>query len=250
MVNYVGNKGGQGIKEQLFNFVPKSERYFSLFYGMGGFENLPEFKNVNWIISEKNPKLQSLAAASNHETYSDYRSIAEKYNFTSADFIFCDPPYLHSTRRNGKTYYKFEWDVYEHKEFLDYISGCSAKVLITHPSCSLYDNCLEAWYKHEFRYMSRQGWFEDCIWTNFIPGYVELHTYNYLGQCRTERQQIKRQRANFLSKFNSLPFHQKMAIFNELNLSVWQSSSWVASLPKYRVKLEDSHFPTTAHLRR
>jgi site-specific DNA-adenine methylase len=225
MNNYVGNKGGQGIKEQLFNFVPKSERYFSLFYGMGGFENLPEFKNVNWIISEKDPELLSLASARYHDTYSDYKSIVEKYNFTSADFIFCDPPYLHSTRRNGRAYYKFEWDVYEHKEFLDYISVCGAKVLITHPSCSLYDNCLETWYKHEFRYMSRQGWFEDCIWTNFMPGYVELHDYNYLGQCRTERQQIKRQRANFVSKFNSLPYHQKIAIFKELNLSVWQSLS-------------------------
>jgi site-specific DNA-adenine methylase len=225
MANYVGNKGGQGIKEQLFNFVPKSERYFSLFYGMGGFENLPEFKKVNWVISEKNQEMQLLAAASGHVTFADYRSLVERYDFTSGDFIFCDPPYLHSTRRNGRSYYKFEFDRVDHAEFLDYIRSCSGKVLITHPMCAIYDNYLKGWYKHEFRYMSRQGWFRDCIWTNFIPGFAELHTYNYLGQCRTERQQIKRRRANFVSRFNSLPFHQKMAIFKELNLSVWQSSN-------------------------
>lgn len=218
ITNYPGNKGGQGIRETLFNYTPACKRYFSLFFGSGGFELRPEFKNIPWIIAEKNPKLQSIATSKDLVTFSDYRDLVANYNFTSDDFIFCDPPYIFETRKNSRRYYKNEFTIHDHEAFLNYIVPSKAKVLITHPKHKLYSTALAVWNCYTLRYMSRAGWFNDAIWCNYTPENVVLFNYNFLGNDRTTRQMIKRKRQNIIRKINALPFHEKMAIFKQLNL--------------------------------
>lgn len=216
--NYIGNKGGQGLKEQIFNVFPKANRFFSLFYGGGGFENLKEFKGVKWIVAEKDDIMQLKAATTAAVVFNCYKDLVEKNCFTSADVIFADPPYIFETRLNNTRYYKHEFDMPGHVEFLNYISCTPGKVVITHPYHILYKAKLKGWHFTEFNYMSRGGWFFDGIWTNYIPESVELFTYNYLGNDRTTRQQIKRSIANTVRKIQELPYHQKMAIFKQLKL--------------------------------
>lgn len=214
----MGNKGGQGIKEPLLNCVPIANRYFSLFYGQGGFENLPDFKNIKWSCSEKCQGLQSFSTMQASIVENDYKSLIDKNNCTSDDFVFADPPYMLSTRRSGKRYYKHEFSTENHIEFLSYASGSPAMWLITHPPCALYNRLLQSWLKIPMGYQTRNGYFEDCIWLNFNPKLVELVTYKYLGNNFIERQQIKRKRANLVKKFKALTFHEQQAILQELDL--------------------------------
>lgn len=216
MNNYTGNKGGQTIKPILANLIPSSRRYFSLFLGGGGLENSKEFVECNWIVSEKNPDLQLKAATSAAVVFSDYKDLIENFNFTSEDFIFCDPPYLLEKRKSGRSYYKHEFSFPEHVVFLNCIRSLKANILITHPECDLYDSMLKGWFKIPFSYMTRKGWFNDCVYLNYLHCSVELVTYKYLGNDRTTRQQIKRKRKNFISKFEKLHFHEQRAIVNDM----------------------------------
>ena len=216
MSKYVGNKGGQGIREKLINFLPLSSRYFSLFYGHGGFENCPLTKGINWICSEKNPHFKVFSTPTAAIDYFDYLDLVADFNFTSADFIFADPPYLHTTRRNSRNYYKHEFQNSDHIVFLTSMISLKAQILITHPECDLYNKILSTWRKHPFRYMSRNGWFNDCLWTNFDSKITPLYNYSSLGNNSMHRQQIKRKRLNFISKFKNLTFHEQQAIMQRI----------------------------------
>ena len=215
--NYVGFKGGQTILPKLMSHVPDSKRYFSFFFGSGGLELSQSFNDTSWIIAEKDQALRLKASTMDHVVYNDYQDIVANFDFTSDDFVFCDPPYLLNTRKSGRKYYKNEFNLEDHKKFLNIIKNCKAKVMITHPFCDLYDSFLTDWYKIDFTYMSQSGWFEDGIYLNYLSCSVALKSYKYLGCDRTERQMIKRKRENFCKKFESLSYHEKLAFLKQIN---------------------------------
>ena len=217
MANYVGNKGGQGIREFLINYFPKSERYFSLFYGAGGFENCSLTNGSEWVCSEINPANKIYETETAVIVYSNYKNLLTDNEFTQNDFVFSDPPYLLRLRLSQKKYYKFEFDIPDHIEFLDYASGIKAKHLITHPKCDLYDSMLPDYECIEFSYQTRGGEFNDAIYINYSPEAIELFNYNGLGKNFTHRQQIKRKRKNLIKKVKAWPVHDREAFFRELN---------------------------------
>lgn len=216
-LNYPGAKGGQGIRAFLLNYIPISRRYFSLFYGKGSFENLKVFENIQWICSEKNQDLQSFSTATAKVVYFDYKKLVDDFNFTSDDFIFCDPPYMLSTRTSGRSYYKHEFTDEMHIDFLETMRMLKCRILITHPKCAMYDEMLNSWNCIEFSYQTRAGLFNDAVYFNYDVRNLPLITYDFLGANRTERQQIKRQRANFVKKMKSLSFHERQSILNALD---------------------------------
>ena len=216
MKNYPGNKGGQGIREFLVNYIPKSNRYFSLFYGGGGFENCKYMKTITWTCAEINPDNTKYETDTAVITFSDYRYLIAKINFTQDDFVFADPPYLFSTRLSGKKIYKYEFTKPQHIEVLNYISSLNSKILITHPKNALYDRLLPNFNCIEFEYMTHGGWFKDAIYFNYSTADIELVNYATLGENFTERQQIKRKRKSMINKIEKLPILQQKALIAEL----------------------------------
>lgn len=213
---YVGNKNFGGVLHEIINRIPKSSRYFSLFYGAGGIENSEYTSEAFFICAEKNPeniKYQKELCSSIE--YNCYTDLIEDNVFKISDFIFSDPPYMFSTRTSGRKYYKYEFSDTDHFRFLSYIRDIKAKCMITHPECDLYDSELSKWIKHPIKYMTHSGIFNDCIWTNYELGSIELLNYSLLGENFTDRQRIKRQRAGIVKKFKNLPFHVRMAIIEE-----------------------------------
>ncbi|MBP0902403.1 DNA adenine methylase [Mariniflexile gromovii] len=214
MKKYIGNKNVPGVIEFLINRVPKSERYFSFFTGGAGLENSVYTRDVYFTCSEKDKSLHGI-----HKGfyYNDYRSVIEDNVFTSADFIFCDPPYLLKTRKSKKKLYKYDWETPEHIEFLNYIMGLKKpRIMITHPKCELYDQQLKDWSIEEFEYMTRSGIFKDGLYTNYNAADIELITYECLGDNFIERQAIKRQRKNIVNKFKNMDCKKRHAIIEEL----------------------------------
>ena len=214
--NYIGNKGGQTILPVLANLIPQSKRYFSFFLGGGGLEFSKDFKHLNWVVSDKALQSQLHASSMAKAVYKSYEALVAENKFTSDDFIFCDPPYLFSTRLSQKQYYIHEFNETDHVQFLLTIIALDSKILITHPQCELYDRYLNGWEKLNFGYQTRGGWFEDCIYVNYDWRNLPLVTYNYLGGNRTTRQQIKRKRQSLVSKFNQLSYHEQQAFLAEI----------------------------------
>ncbi|MDD7885756.1 hypothetical protein [Flavivirga sp. 57AJ16] len=214
-MKYTGNKNIPGVIEFLINRLPKSERYFSLFMGGAGLENSVYTQDITFYCSEKD-KEQWKNKGKNFVIWECYRSLIEDNVFTSEDFIFADPPYMISTRRSKKKIYKNEFTVPDHIEFLNYMISSTAKIMITHPRCDLYDEKLKDWSIEEFKYMTRGGIFHDALYTNYNPADIELMNYKCLGNDFTERQAIKRQRHNIIKKFKKMNKHKKEAIIIEL----------------------------------
>lgn len=202
---YIGNKDFSNVIHFLVNRLPKSERYFSLFYGAGGLEKSIYTAAAHFVCSEKNPDCKK------HETsmmatieYSDYKDLLEENVFTRSDFVFVDPPYMFSTRRAARKYYKFEFNENDHIELLNYMVPMSCRIMITHPECDLYNEYLKGWKRVDLKYMTRKGWFTDSVYMNYEPSNIELLNYDCLGKDFTDRQRIKRQRKNIINKFKSL----------------------------------------------
>jgi len=71
-------------------------------------------------------------------------------NVDSPDtFIFCDPPYLPKTRRNGG--FKVEMTEEDHKRFLALCISLSGKILICGYPNDLYDEVLRSWQTREWQ---------------------------------------------------------------------------------------------------
>lgn len=217
MGGYPGNKDFSNVIHFLVNRLPKSKRYFSLFYGAGGLEQSIYTRDAKFICAEINPdnkKFENSPLATIE--YSDYKDLIEDNVFTSEDFVFADPPYIFSTRSTGKKYYKYEFTIPEHIEFLNYMISLPCKIMITHPEHDLYNKMLLGWRREDLNYMTRNGWFKDSIWMNYDPGAIELLNYECLGRDFTDRQRIKRQRKNVIQKFKAFDPHIRNAIVKEL----------------------------------
>ncbi len=63
-------------------------------------------------------------------------------------FIYCDPPYLDSTRTALNTY-KHEMSNKEHIEFLQTVNKSKAKILISGYESLLYNYNLKDWNRYE-----------------------------------------------------------------------------------------------------
>jgi site-specific DNA-adenine methylase len=205
MNNYIGNKDFSNVIHFLVNRLPKSKNYYSLFYGSGGLEKSIYTADAKFICAERNPDCKK------HETsmtatieYLDYKDLIEENVFTPDDFVFADPPYMFSTRRAGKKYYKFEFNLEDHKGFLRRMLSLPCRVMITHPECDLYNEYLKGWKRVDLKYMTQQGWFTDSVYMNYEPENIELLNYDCLGKDFTDRQRIKRQRKNIINKFKNL----------------------------------------------
>ncbi|HEY4153742.1 MAG TPA: hypothetical protein VGM38_10525, partial [Pseudolysinimonas sp.] len=136
--------------------------------------------------------------------------------FSKETFIYADPPYLKEVRRDKRNLYKVEWDVEDHEYFLNWVREREELIMITHPVCALYEEALPLWNRIEYKYKTRVGMLDDCIWINYeVP--IRLHDYSYAGSDRTERQRIKRKIGRVISKLATLPGIERNAVMDAID---------------------------------
>ena len=83
--------------------------------------------------------------------------------------FYCDPPYVHSTRGDTKSY-GFEMDISQHTELADALRQCLGKAAISGYRCDLMDDLYRDWHRHDAPVkcchsvkQSRQ----EALWTNY-----------------------------------------------------------------------------------
>lgn len=85
--------------------------------------------------------------------------------------IYCDPPYVLSSRSSGKRQYKHEMTNRDHEELLAVLKVHKGPVLISGYRSELYDLELVGWYQEYTTatdQLSRRR--EEVLWMNFDPG--------------------------------------------------------------------------------
>jgi DNA adenine methylase len=125
--------------------------------------------------------------------------------------VYCDPPYLRSTRATKSDLYKFEMTDAQHRELLHVLKALPCRVIISGYSSTLYAKELKGWNATAFQAATRGKPAAEWVWFNYDKP-VELHDYRYLGDDFREREQIKRMQRRWVAKLGAMPILKRQAL--------------------------------------
>ena len=136
------------------------------------------------------------------------------YPFTGAELVYCDPPYLLSTRSSGQLY-AHEMTDPEHRELLSTIKRLPCLVMISGYRSELYAEALKGWNSLHFEAMTRGGLATEWLWYNFDRP-MALHDYRYLGADRRDREQLKRKKQRWTGALERMPALERQVLLCSL----------------------------------
>jgi DNA adenine methylase len=125
--------------------------------------------------------------------------------------IYCDPPYLHSTR-GRRDLYQFEMRDDQHRDLLSLIRELPCMVMISGYSSPMYAKALKGWNAASFQTGTRGGRpAAEWVWYNY-PRPVALHDYRFLGKDFREREKFKRRRQRLTARLQRMPTLERQAL--------------------------------------
>lgn len=224
-MRYPGGKNGGGAYQTVINQIPPHRVYIEPFLGSGAVmrHKRPALINIGLDI---NPEVvAAFGCASGVVDTSGFNRRQPKielatvdaleylasYKFAGDEFLYCDPPYLLSTRSRKQIYLR-ELSDSDHKRLLELLKSIPAAVAIAGYWSKLYARELRRWRFITYESMTRGGRkATEYLWMNY-PEPTALHDYRYLGSDRTERQRIKRKCARWEGKLERMPLLERQAL--------------------------------------
>lgn len=216
-MSYPGGKGGAGVYQQIINLMPPHTKYVEPFLGMGA------------IMRRKKPAFQSFGVDSdifvigewaNHsipglivECCDGIRYLKKEAEVSRHTLVYCDPPYLRSTRSSKGALYRHQMTDEEHVQLLGVLVHLPCMVMISGYDNPLYASMLGKWNREDFQAVTRGGSMRtESVWFNF-PKPVALHDYRYVGNDFREREKFKRRHNTWKRKLARMTEQEKMAMF-------------------------------------
>jgi len=135
----------------------------------------------------------------------------KRYRFTGSELVYCDPPYVRSTRTPRRLYQHEMTDV-DHRRLLRVLQELKCRVIVSGYWSAMYATALADWNTTTFQAMTRGGRpATEWLWYNF-PRPLELHDYRYLGNNFRERERIKRKTLRWTRRLERMPELEKRAL--------------------------------------
>jgi DNA adenine methylase len=190
-MRYPGGKGK--LYQRIISLLPPHETYLETHLGGGAVlrHKKPAPKSVaidldpvvirHW--KQTSPALASYFVA-------DAIDFLSQWPFTGDEVLYCDPPYLPSTRLRNRVY-RYDYQEADHLRLLKLLSSLPCRVVISGYPSSLYDAQLTSWNTETFSAKTHTGLRTEKLWFNFPPP-MRLHDCRYLGADFRERETIKR----------------------------------------------------------
>lgn len=236
-MRYPGGKAGSGVYQRIINQMPPHEYYVEPFLGGGAVMRLKRPARFNLGVDLDGAVLQRAAnlvragewistRASSGGCGVDARAwewvnvdaieFLGRFDPASRALVYCDPPYLMSTRSSQRRMYRHELERPGHIALLDVLVRLPCMVMVSGYWSGLYHDRLSSWRLVQYRTMTRGGRRADeCLWCNF-PEPTALHDYRYLGRDFRERERIARKRARWLARLSKLPVLERAALVSAL----------------------------------
>lgn len=146
---------------------------------------MESFTPISRTRTRRNMNEQVSAWLSSIEGLPDVHSRLKRILITGRDFEqsiisndedktlhYCDPPYLHSTRKSTKVY-KYEMTEQDHVRMLDTLKSCKGKVMLSGYMNDLYAKILSSWNAELFKLPNnsasgeKKRIMEEVVWYNF-----------------------------------------------------------------------------------
>ncbi len=225
-MTYPGGKGG--VFQKIINLIPPHRVYIETHLGGGSvFRNKrPAEINIGVDIDRDLIKSWFRDPLSPKEMFND-RSFTVKeddavsflkgfyFSEPKQTFVYCDPPYLHSTRKDKKIY-RYEYTDSQHEELLKTIKALPCMVMISGYYSEMYMDELSGWNYKSFQVMTRHGLATEYVWMNYSEP-VKLHDYSFIGKDFRERERIKKKVGRWVRKLKNLPILERQAIITAVN---------------------------------
>jgi len=129
--------------------------------------------------------------------------------------VYCDPPYLRTTRRDARPLYRYEYTEAQHVQLLEALLALPCYVMVSGYPSPLYDEALIEWRRIEYTTQTRSGPAREVLWLNFVQT-PALHDYSYLGEDYRERERIRKKQARWERNFSAMTAQERAALINIL----------------------------------
>lgn len=202
-MRYPGGKGKS--YQRIINLLPPHTTYIETHLGGGA------------VLQHKKPSPNSIAIDRDPEVIEYWRRNLPSFasyiqtdaleflitnRFSGDEVVYCDPPYLPSTRRRGRVY-KYDYDKRDHERLLEVLRQLPCRILISGYPSRLYDAQLREWTTYTFSAQSHTGVRLEKLWFNFDPP-KRLHDSRYLGNDFRQRQTFRRRMDRLRRRISSL----------------------------------------------
>ncbi len=220
MPSYTGGKGGAGVAQTIINQIPPHRVYIEPFLGAGA------------VLRAKRPAEQTIGIERDGDVLrerwrgdeipgltlveGDGLAYLASYPWAGGEVVYCDPPYLLSTRRTQRNYYACELKSEpEHLALLGVLQTIPAPVLISGYASELYSRVLAGWRMISFTSQTRGGPAVECLWCNYAEP-AALHDYSYLGENFREREKLTRRRRRWRARLARMSLLERRALLAAL----------------------------------
>lgn len=209
---YFGSKATSGLCQPIIALMPPHDTYIESHLGGGAImrRKPPALRNIGIDLNER-----TLGKFECHYPVERVHGCAHRFltdfEYRGRELIYCDPPYLHSTR-SGERRYGFEYEEGDHLELLQLLKTLPCQVILSGYPSALYDECLRGWQSLELQVMNQGGVRTEKVWFNFSCDRV--HWARYAGKDHTERQCIKRKAENWGRRYQALPAGERLAVLS------------------------------------
>lgn len=223
---YPGGKNGSGTYQKIINLMPPHYTYVEAFLGGGAIMRAKKPAQINIGIDADRAVVQRWRldppAGVSHLSVLQADAVGwlddQRADLDQSALVYCDPPYLMSTRASQRKFYEVEMaEEHEHQALLDVLLGLRCMVMISGYWSELYAERLAGWRVYTYKAMTRGGRLADeYVWMNF-PEPFRLHDYRYLGDTYREREVIKRQKERWLERLRKMSPKKRAAMLSALD---------------------------------
>lgn len=169
-----------------------------------------------WLAARQGPPLSREMVGADGAHFRFLCIDAIKYlksaNWQGSEFIYSDPPYLFSTRKQQTPIYRNEYTEADHVALLETLRGLPCNVMISGYQSDLYDRYLPGWRKSTTRTITRGGTpAVEVIWMNYDPP-TRLHDYRFLGTDYRERERIRKRKRRWAASWAKMERLERLAV--------------------------------------
>ena len=209
-MGYFGSKATAGLCQAIISMQPPHRVYIESHLGGGAImkRKAPALRNIGIDLDGR--ALESFECEYPVElVHGCAHEFLDSFPYLGRELVYCDPPYLHQTRRSDFRY-RHDYEESDHVALLELLTKLPCDVMLSgHPS-ALYERHLAGWRRLEMQVTTQGHVRTEVIWFNFEPDRV--HWASCAGRNFTHRQTVKRKAASWARRYQAMPPGERLAV--------------------------------------
>lgn len=221
-MRYTGGKNGAGVFHTILRQVPPHRVFVEAFGGSAALTRRKAAVERSVVIEADGRQVDRLRTALAARPDVEVRhgcafQMLAGWQWQGDEFVYLDPPYLHSTRSNTQLY-RHELNDEQHVELLELVARLPVPFALSGYRNDLYDQAAarHGWRRVDFQAMThRRRPATESLWMNYAEPEA-ISDPDFAGATFRERQRIKRKAERWVSRFQALPALERQAICERL----------------------------------